>query len=41
MVDTYDGQPVTRQVRVTSLLIDALEHLAQVHYIAGMPSVVS
>lgn len=41
VVDTYDGQPVTRQVRVTSLLIDALEHLAQVHYIAGMPSVVS
>lgn len=40
VVDTYDGEPVTRQVRVTSLLLDALEHLAQVHYLAGMPSVV-
>lgn len=41
VIDTYDGQPITRQVRLTSLLIDALEHLAQAHYIAGMPSVVS
>lgn len=40
IVDTYDDQPVTRQVRITSLLIDALEHLAQAHYIAGMPSVI-
>ena len=37
IVDTYDGEPISRQVRVTSLLIDALEHLAQAHYIAGMP----
>lgn len=40
VVDTYDGELVTRQVRVTSLLLDALEHLAQVHYLAGMPSLV-
>jgi len=40
IVDTYDDQPVTRQVRITSLLIDALEHLAQAHYITGMPSVI-
>lgn len=37
VVDTYGGEPVTRQVRVTSLLLDALEHLAQAHYVAGMP----
>ena len=35
-IATYEGQPVTRQVRVTSVLIDALEHLGQVHYVAGM-----
>lgn len=36
VIDTYDGEPVTRHVRLTSMLIDALEHLAQVAYIAGM-----
>lgn len=41
VVDTYEGQPVTRQVRVTSLLVDALEHLAQAAYVAGMPERVS
>ena len=40
IVDTYDDQPVTRQVRITSLLIDALEHLAPAHCITGMPSVI-
>lgn len=39
VIDTYDGEPVTRQVRVTSILIDALEHLAQAAYVAGMPEV--
>lgn len=39
IIDTYDGEPITRHVRVTSILIDAIEHLAQVAYIAGMPSV--
>ncbi|WKD58259.1 hypothetical protein CAPI_08665 [Corynebacterium capitovis DSM 44611] len=38
-VDIFDGEPVSRQVRVTSTLLDALEHLAQVHYVAGMPAV--
>lgn len=37
VIDEYDGEPVTRQVRVTSILIDALEHLAQAIYVAGMP----
>ncbi|WP_115685746.1 DinB family protein [Corynebacterium senegalense] len=41
VVDTYEGEPVTRQVRVTSLLLDALEHLAQAHYVAGMPDLLS
>ena len=39
IIDTYDGEPITRHVRMTSILIDAIEHLAQVAYIAGMPSV--
>lgn len=35
-VDVYDGESISRRVRVTSILIDALEHLAQAHYVAGM-----
>ncbi|STC69323.1 DinB family protein [Corynebacterium pilosum] len=35
VIDTYNGEDITRAVRVTSLLIDAIEHLAQVNYIAG------
>lgn len=37
VIDHYDDEPITRQVRMTSILIDALEHLAQVAYVAGMP----
>lgn len=37
VIDEYDGEPVTRQVRMTSILIDAIEHLAQALYVAGMP----
>ena len=35
-VDEYEGGEVSRQARVTSILIDALEHLAQVAYVGGM-----
>ncbi len=35
-VDEYEGEEVSRQARVTSILIDALEHIAQVAYIGGM-----
>lgn len=37
VIDEYDGEPVTRRVRMTSILIDAIEHLAQALYVAGMP----
>ncbi|WP_291313945.1 DinB family protein [Corynebacterium sp. UBA2622] len=35
-VDQYEGEDVSRQARVTSILIDALEHIAQAAYIGGM-----
>lgn len=36
-IDQFDGEDITAQVRMTSLLLDAIEHLAQARYIAGMP----
>ncbi|WP_018296669.1 hypothetical protein [Corynebacterium lubricantis] len=37
VIGEYDGQKITRRVRTTSLLIDAIEHLAQAMYVTGMP----
>lgn len=38
VIDTYEGEDITRRVRVTSTLIDAIEHLAQAMYATGMPT---
>lgn len=37
VIDTSWDPPVTRQVRLVSVLIDAIQHLAQAAYIAGAP----
>lgn len=37
VIDTSWDPPVTRQVRLVSVLIDAIQHLAQAAYVAGAP----
>ncbi|MHA2787720.1 hypothetical protein ACXZ66_01015 [Corynebacterium sp. S7] len=39
VIGEYNGEEITRFVRTVSLLIDAIEHLAQAMYVTGMPRI--
>ena len=36
VVDTYDGEPITAQVRLVSVIGDITAHLGQAAYVRGL-----